>query len=118
MNTTPSPFTTRPTNLTPEESSVDEARRIVLGERNTAYGNPKDDYVKTAKIWSGLLAHKLKADITPEEAILLMVGLKLSREMHGHKRDNIVDAHGYLICYDWARSGIKPHLPTSNSFQA
>jgi hypothetical protein len=97
---------------TTNESMVDEARRVVLGERNESYGDPRDDYLKTAKIWSGLLAHKLKADISPEEAMLLMVGLKLSREVHRHKRDNIVDAHGYLLCYEWAISGVKPNRDT------
>lgn len=92
----------------PQESYVQEAMRIVLGERNAAYGDPAEDYAKTAKIWSGLLASKLKADITPTEAIAMMIGVKLSREMHGHKRDNLVDAHGYLLCMQWVQTGHKP----------
>jgi hypothetical protein len=47
-------------------------------------------------------------DITAEEAILMMVGLKLSRESHAHKDDNIIDAHGYLLCYEWAKTGVQP----------
>jgi hypothetical protein len=59
-------------------------------------------------MWSGLIHTKLKEEITAEEAILMMVALKLSRESFRHKEDNIVDAHGYLLCYDWALKGTKP----------
>lgn len=81
---------------------------LVLGDRNQAYGTPYDDYLKTAKMWSGFLAHKLKIDITPQEAIIMMVLLKMSREAHLHKDDNIIDAHGYLLCLEWVISGKRP----------
>ena len=87
---------------------ADKAIKLVLHDRNATYGDPADDYRKVAKIWSGLLAPILKRDITPQEAILMMVGLKLSREVHLPKEDNIIDAHGYLLCYEWAKSGQRP----------
>jgi hypothetical protein len=89
-------------------NNAQKAQELVFGDRNVSYGNPKDDYTKTAKMWSGLLHAKLKEEITAEEAILMMVALKLSRESFRHKEDNIVDAHGYLLCYDWALKGTKP----------
>jgi hypothetical protein len=88
-----------------------EASELVLGDRNSSYGNPRDDYLKTSKIWSGLLAHKLKEDITPEEAMLMMVGVKMSREVYKHKDDNITDMIGYILCYIWSVTGKKPEKP-------
>jgi hypothetical protein len=36
--------------------------------------------------------------LTVEEAVMFMVFVKLSRERHRHKRDNLVDAAGYVGC--------------------
>lgn len=93
-----------------EPSYTQEARKLVLGDRNSSYGNPADDYAKTAKVWSGLLTHKLKPgqEITPKEATMMMVGLKLCREMHKHKADNLIDAIGYCITAEWIEKGEKP----------
>jgi hypothetical protein len=90
------------------ESAFAAACRLVLGERNDDYGSPRGDFEGIAKMWSGLLYDKLKADITCEEALLMMAALKLRREAHKSKRDNLVDAYGYLLCYEWAATGERP----------
>jgi hypothetical protein len=79
---------------------LQEAQELVYGPREDAYSPPQRDYAKTAKIWTGLLLEKLRpgTEITPTEAVLMMVGMKLSREVFKHGRDNLVDAAGYIAC--------------------
>lgn len=77
------------------ESILEEAQRLTHGDRAAAYGHPYDDYSRTAALWSVLLGGKLTKPITAHEAALCMIAVKLSREIHTPKRDNMVDAAGY-----------------------
>lgn len=72
---------------------AETAIKLVYGDRNRDYGHPYDDYSRTAAMWSAFLDH----EITPYQAALMMVMVKLSREANRHKDDNIIDAHGYLL---------------------
>lgn len=83
----------------PGQSEMQEADKLVNGVRQADYGTPRGNYEGIAKVWSGILSPILKRDITAEEAALMMVGLKLQRQAMKHKRDNLVDAHGYLLVY-------------------
>jgi hypothetical protein len=42
------------------------------------------------------------------QAHSLMVALKLSRELHMHKPDNLIDCFGYLMLAEWIETGNKP----------
>jgi len=79
-------------------SILTEAHGLVHGDRQATYGHPAVDFSRTAAIVNVLLAHKLSSDLGPEDVALFMVAVKLSRECHEHKRDNLVDAAGYLEC--------------------
>jgi hypothetical protein len=73
-----------------------EAHNLVHGDRGADYGHPLDDFSRTAAIASVLLAGKLAAPLEAEDVALIMVAVKLSREVNRPKRDNLVDGAGYL----------------------
>lgn len=75
----------------PDESALEEAQRLVHGDRGVDYGHPIDDFSRTAAIWSAILG----VPVTAEQVGLCMIGVKLSRQCNRPKRDNMVDAAGY-----------------------
>lgn len=79
-------------------SILTEAQGLVHGPRQAAYGHPAADFSRTASLANVLLGAKLREDLDARDVALLMVCVKLSREVNQHKRDNLVDAAGYLEC--------------------
>ena len=79
----------------------EEAERLVHGPRQSSYGHPLDNFKATADMWNGTLHYKLKSDaeVTPEDVALMMAQVKIARHVNVPKRDNLVDAHGYLMTY-------------------
>jgi len=79
------------------ESVLDEAKRLTGGERRDDYGHPADDFAHTASMWNGILGTKLRegAAVTAMDFPLCMIAVKLARQAHRHKRDNLVDIAGY-----------------------
>jgi hypothetical protein len=84
-----------------------EAESLVYGDRQGDYGHPREDFTRTALLWTGVLLHKLAEGehITPEDIALCMVQVKVSREVNKPKRDNRVDGAGYLLCLDRLETG-------------
>lgn len=80
-----------------EESVLEEADRLVSGDRQAAYGHPLDDFTRTGRIMGAILGIP---DVPPELVGLCMVGVKISREVNHPKRDNRVDGPGYFKCVD------------------
>lgn len=70
-----------------------EALNVINGERQDEYGNPEDCFDVIALFWNEWLRTKL---ITRYDVAMMMALLKIARENHLHKADNIVDACGYL----------------------
>lgn len=55
-----------------------EAEEVVNGERAKAYGDMKESFSNIAKMWSVIA----KTEITPEQVGLMMIALKICREIN------------------------------------
>ena len=85
------------------ETILEEAQRLVHGDRRAAYGHPADDYQCTGEIWEAMLRRLPgvvipRGTITARIACLMSEAPKLSREVFQHKRDNCTDIAGYAAC--------------------
>lgn len=69
-----------------------DACKVALNSRGQHYGNVLENHSRIAKIWSVILG----SEVTEEQVILMMVGLKVARlvETPDHQ-DSILDIAGY-----------------------
>ena len=79
-----------------DDTILDEAKRLVYGDRETRYGHPFQDFSRTAAMWSALFGRRF----SPEDVALAMCCVKLSRESNRPNRDNRVDLAGYAAALD------------------
>jgi hypothetical protein len=78
------------------EDFLKEAESLINGPRAKEYGPAKLNHQRIADIWTILLRGKLSSEITPEEVVACMVGLKLARLAEDiSKDDSWVDIIGY-----------------------
>ena len=78
------------------ESIFEEAQRLVNGDRQWAYDHPLDNCKRIGEIWATIL--ELDKPLEPEKVALMMIGLKIARQIHRSTRDNLVDMMGYTEC--------------------
>lgn len=74
----------------------EEAEELVNGPRQNDYGSPSTNINAIAHMWNGYLHRSLAKPITAKDVCWMMALLKASRDAHRSKRDNLVDACGYL----------------------
>jgi stage V sporulation protein SpoVS len=86
----------------PPTTILDEAKALVYGDRQASYGHPGDDHARVAKAISGLLANKLRADLTALDVEIIMALVKLARLAHAYKRDSVIDLAGYAATMELA----------------
>lgn len=75
-------------------SLPEQARSLVDGERQEAYGPPDDNLARIGVAWSAIFG----CDPIPAwKVALALASLKLVRAAHRADEDSLRDAHGYLI---------------------
>lgn len=79
----------------PDTSILDDAAKT-LANRQAAYAPPSVNLQRIADMWSVIVEKKL----TPKEVSLMMVALKITREMNAYDRDNWEDMIGYAAIGD------------------
>lgn len=101
-----------------EKPILDEAREIVV-ERSTNhenYGEFSESMARARLIFIGMTGRELPL----EDMYKMLVALKMSRESFQHKRDNLVDACGYLQGLEDYWNGIRREktddIPDKNQY--
>lgn len=73
------------------------AEELVNGDRQNAYGDPKQDFARTAAMWTVYLDGR--SGIRPNDVAVMMILLKASRlSWMAGKEDSWVDIAGYAAC--------------------
>lgn len=84
-----------PNNAEEDYASIlQEAYKITSSDRNDQYGEAEDCFDKISAYWNIYLG--LKDLVRGKDVANMMALLKIAREGYKHKRDNLVDAVGYL----------------------
>lgn len=81
-----------------KESILQEAERIINGERRVEYGDARDCFALISNLWTEYSIDKLKDDtsISAHDVAMMMCLMKIARTTTGaKKRDTYVDIAGY-----------------------
>lgn len=78
------------------ESILQEAERIINGDRAEQYGDAAESFADIAKRWTIELDDRLSAPVTALDVARMMTQLKMSRSRRSYHRDSYVDGAGYL----------------------
>lgn len=86
------------------ESVLQEAERIIHGERRETYGSPTESFTQIGDYWSTYIARlpvvNGRVQISPIDVAHMMILMKVSRAQPRYHRDNLVDIAGYAGCVE------------------
>lgn len=93
-------YETNKANRVPDTGFIaDEAKRIVSGDRNAAYGEPEDDFERIARFWTAYLQNMgLTITLTAANVSPMMRLLKEARLCRNPTHlDSHIDIIGYTL---------------------
>ena len=74
------------------EQILQKAIDLTMGDRNEQNGDPYENHLRIAKIWSVIL----DSEVEPYQVALCMAGLKLARLAYNPLEDSFIDGAAYL----------------------
>jgi len=74
-----------------QNNILEEANKITSTDRQNDYGSPLDNFTHAANIFNSITGECMDA----EKMAWALFAIKVSREQHKHKRDNMTDIAGY-----------------------
>ena len=78
------------------ESVLDEAKRIIYGDREKTYGKPSKNLETIAVMWQSFLDARGDVSLTAKDVAVMMILLKSARLGNDlDHRDSVVDICGY-----------------------
>lgn len=81
---------------TAKPSVLEEAHKIIYGDREKTYGHPSKNLETIAKMWNAYLLALPERALTPQDVSVMMILLKAARLANDPShRDSVVDICGY-----------------------
>lgn len=94
------PAITDPSFLAPEDppsawADILGKAQAAVSDRPASYGSPFENYQRWAGMLNAMFDHKLSTHFTAADCAMMMAALKIARQVHTPKPDNLVDLAGY-----------------------
>jgi hypothetical protein len=77
---------------------LEKAIAMVDGDRQEAYGSPEDSFGTISKLWTAYFEGNVY--FAAYDVAMMMILLKVARDMYNPKEDNYIDIAGYAACAD------------------
>lgn len=84
------------------DNVLQQADKLIYGDRQKAYGSVSTNFANIAKGWSVILG----TEVSAEQVGLCMAWLKIARQVNKPNIDNLIDAAGYVGCVEKVQKGL------------